>query len=137
MSPQINLDAEKWSKSVGYFLQKFGMSLCALAWSEEFKRHNVRVNTLWPRTMIDTSAVRYVLGGESVIQKSRTVDIVVDSCYVILLSNVNGGFFLDEDVLRAQGVRNFAKYKVDQRVREEELIDLIKYTFVRFNKTNR
>ena len=35
---------------VAYTMAKYGMSLCVLGMSEEFKEEGVAVNALWPRT---------------------------------------------------------------------------------------
>jgi hypothetical protein len=37
-------------------MAKFGMSMCVLGMSEEF-RNEIGVNALWPRTSISTAAV--------------------------------------------------------------------------------
>ena len=33
-----------------YSMAKYGMSMCSLGMSEEFKSDGIAVNTLWPRT---------------------------------------------------------------------------------------
>jgi citronellol/citronellal dehydrogenase len=38
-------------------MAKYGMSLCVLGMSEEFKDDKIAVNALWPRTSIATAAV--------------------------------------------------------------------------------
>ena len=43
---------------VAYTMAKFGMSMCALGMAEEFRRDGIAVNSLWPRTAIDTAAIR-------------------------------------------------------------------------------
>jgi len=67
-------------------MAKYGMSMCVLGMSEEFKKYNVGVNALWPRTAIATSAVKNLLGGDSSIQTSRNDQIMADSAYIILTS---------------------------------------------------
>lgn len=47
-------------------MAKFGMSMCVLGMSEEF-RGQIGVNALWPRTSIATAAVQNVLGGDSMM----------------------------------------------------------------------
>ena len=56
---------------MAYSLSKFGMSLCVLGMAEELREAGVAVNALWPRTTIDTAAVRNLLGGEETARRSR------------------------------------------------------------------
>ena len=59
--------------------------------------------------------VQNLLGGDEMVKRSRTAEIVADAAYVVLCSNsrtTTGGFLLDEDVLRKSGVTDFAKYAV-------------------------
>ncbi len=58
--------------------------MMALGWAEEFKNIPVASNALWPRTTIDTAAVRNLLGGETLSNMSRTTDIMADAAYYIL-----------------------------------------------------
>ena len=41
-------------------MAKYGMSLCVLGMSEEFKDDGIAVNALWPRTTVATAAVEYL-----------------------------------------------------------------------------
>lgn len=106
---------EKWfAPHVAYTMAKYGMSLCVLGMAGEF-RGRVGVNALWPRTVIDTSAVRNLLGGEAVASSARTPDIMADAAYAVLTSphaERTGNFFLDEDVLREAGVTDLSGYSV-------------------------
>ena len=103
----------KWFKHhTAYTMAKYGMSMCTLGMSEEF-RGKVAVNSLWPMTSIDTAAVRNVLGGDSMAKISRIPEILSDAAHVILTktaSEVTGQFFIDEEVLRESGVTDFSKY---------------------------
>ena len=64
-SPPLDI-REKWfAGSTGYSMAKFGMSLVVLGLAGEL-RGKVAVNALWPRTVIDTAAVRNLLGGADV-----------------------------------------------------------------------
>jgi citronellol/citronellal dehydrogenase len=75
----------------------------------------VGVNALWPRTVIDTSAVRNLLGGEAVASQGRSADIMSDAAHVILTrahAECTGNFFIDENVLREAGVTDLEKYAV-------------------------
>ena len=39
-----------------------------------------------PRTAIETAAVKFALGGDSMMQRSRDEDILADVVYIILTS---------------------------------------------------
>jgi citronellol/citronellal dehydrogenase len=104
----------KWfAPNVAYTIAKFGMSLCTLGMAEEFRKDGVAVNSLWPLTTIDTAAVRNLLGGDAMANSSRTPEILADAAYAILnraSRECTGNFFIDEEVLRAEGVTDFAQY---------------------------
>lgn len=38
-------------------MAKYGMSMCVLGMSEEFKDDKIAVNALWPRTYVATAAI--------------------------------------------------------------------------------
>jgi len=96
-----------------YSLAKYGMSLLSLGWAGEFKG-KIAVNCLWPRTTIDTAAVRNLLGGEKMASASRTPEIMGDATLAILTKPVDfsGWFCLDDLVLAAEGVTDFEPYSV-------------------------
>ena len=50
---------------VAYTMAKYGMSLCVLGMAQEFRAQGVAVNALWPRTTIDTEAIRLIAGQEA------------------------------------------------------------------------
>jgi len=112
ISPPPSMD-KKWFKShVAYTMAKYGMSMCVLGMAEEFREEGVAVNALWPRTAIWTAAMR-MLGGDPAAKGCRTVDIMADAAYWILTQpsrSVTGQFLIDEEVLRATGIKNFEKY---------------------------
>lgn len=115
LSPPLNLDPKWFAPHVAYTIAKYGMSMCVLGMAEEFRSAGIAVNALWPRTTIATAAVRNLLGGEEMINASRTDAIMGDAAYVILNKpsrSFTGNFCIDEDVLRAEGVTDFEKYAV-------------------------
>ncbi|MHB8148439.1 MAG: Rossmann-fold NAD(P)-binding domain-containing protein, partial [Vulcanimicrobiaceae bacterium] len=94
----------------------YGMSMCTLGMAAEFKSQRIAVNSLWPLTTIDTAAVRNVLGGDGMAKLSRKPDIVADAAMSILArpsAECTGNFFIDEEVLRAEGVTDFSRYAND------------------------
>jgi len=115
LSPPINL-APKWiGPHVAYTLTKYNMSMMAIGWAEEFKNVPIASNALWPRTTIDTAAVRNLLGGQALANMSRTVDILADAAYYILrqpAAQCTGNTFIDEAVFAAEGITDLSQYSV-------------------------
>jgi citronellol/citronellal dehydrogenase len=113
LAPPLDM-AAKWFKGhVAYTMAKFGMSMCTLGMSEEFAADGIAVNSLWPLTTIDTAAVRNLLGGEAVASQSRSPEIMADAAYAVFnrpSREATGNFYIDEEVLRAEGVTDFSKY---------------------------
>ena len=68
---------------------------------KEFE-NKVAFNGLWPRTYISTAAIKYVLGGDQALRKSRKVDIMADAAYSIFCKDFKtctGNFLIDDDVV--------------------------------------
>jgi citronellol/citronellal dehydrogenase len=100
---------------VAYTITKYNMSMMTLGWAEEFKEDQISVNALWPRTTIDTAAVRNLLGGEALANMSRTPAILADAAYAIVSKKplvYTGQTFIDEAVLAAEGMTDLAHYSV-------------------------
>ncbi len=115
LSPPVNMHPKWLGPHVAYTMSKFNMSMMAMGWAHEFKKHGIASNALWPRTTIDTAAVRNLLGGEALAKMSRTVDILADAAYFILNKEnleYSGNTFIDEDVLAKEGITNLEKYAV-------------------------
>jgi len=113
LSPPLDLQPKWFAPHVAYSIAKYAMSLCTLGMAEEFRRDGIAVNSLWPLTTIDTAAVRNVLGGEGMAKHSRTPQIVADAAYSIVTRparECTGNFFIDEEVLRADGVTDLSRY---------------------------
>ena len=113
LSPPLDMQAKWFRGHVAYTMAKFGMSMCTLGMSAEFARDGIAVNSLWPLTAIDTAAVRNLLGGETVAAMSRSPVIMADAAHAILTKpsrEMTGNFFIDEEVLRAEGVSDFSVY---------------------------
>ncbi len=114
LAPPLHLDATWFAPHLAYSLSKYGMSLCTLGMAREFAADGIAVNCLWPRTTIATAAIEYNFP-ESVLRASRTPAIVADAAHCILSRasrECSGNFFVDEEVLRATGVEDFAHYAV-------------------------
>jgi citronellol/citronellal dehydrogenase len=115
ISPPLTMESRWFAPHVAYTMAKYGMSLCVLGMSAEFKKQGVAVNALWPKTVVATAAVRNLLGGWKVEQRARKPEIMADAAHVILTRNsreCTGNFVIDEDVLRHAGVTDFDRYSV-------------------------
>jgi citronellol/citronellal dehydrogenase len=115
ISPPLNMQPRWFAPHVAYTMAKYGMSMCVLGMSEELGPEGIAVNALWPRTPIDTSAVRNLLGGQEVIRGSRKPEIMADAAHAILTRDsrgCSGNFFIDETVLSQSGVKDFETYAV-------------------------
>ncbi|MEV8130631.1 NAD(P)-dependent oxidoreductase [Pseudarthrobacter oxydans] len=119
LSPPLNLDPHWAGKHLAYTMAKYGMSLTTLGLAEELKADGIRVNSLWPCTLIDTAAIRNMPHGESIAQAARGPEIMADAAHAVLTgSNVesgsrpSGNFYTDEAVLTAAGVTDFRPYSL-------------------------
>jgi citronellol/citronellal dehydrogenase len=115
LSPPINLDPKWFDKHVAYTLTKYNMSMMTVGWAKEFAKDRIAANSLWPKTTIDTAAVRNLLGGQMLANMSRTVDIIADAAYYILRQpsgECTGNLFIDEQVLAKEGITDLSNYSV-------------------------
>jgi citronellol/citronellal dehydrogenase len=115
ISPPLSMQPRWFAGHVAYTMAKYGMSMCVLGMAEEFKKQGVAVNALWPRTVIATAAVQNLLGGDEAIRRSRKPEIVADAAHAILVRDsraCTGNFFIDDEVLRVEGITNFDHYAV-------------------------
>ena len=106
LSPPLNMEEKWFGPHVAYTMAKFGMSMCVLGMSAEFKKDGIAFNALWPRTAIATAAIVKILGGEAAAQNSRKPEIMADAAHVILTRNskeFTGQFCVDDDVLKSAG----------------------------------
>ncbi|MDX2061035.1 MAG: NAD(P)-dependent oxidoreductase [Gemmatimonadales bacterium] len=123
LSPPLNMEAKWFAPHVAYTMAKYGMSMCVLGMHEEFRKDGIAVNALWPRTGIDTEAIRLIVSQEA-RRTCRTTEIMADAAHVILTRpsrEFTGNFCLDEDTLRSAGVTDFSRYR-QPGVREDELM---------------
>ena len=114
LSPPLNISRKWFGMTLAYTTAKYGMSLVAHGLAEEFKKDQIASNCLWPRTSLDTAAVRNVIGAE-LVKGSRKPSIYADAAYAVLKRNsaeCTGNFFLDQDVLEEEGVTDFEQYAI-------------------------
>jgi citronellol/citronellal dehydrogenase len=112
LSPPLNLDPRWAGAHLAYTLSKYGMSLCTLGLAEELRPDGIAVNSLWPRTTIATAAVKHLVGASG-MARARTPEIMADAAHAILCrpaTKCSGNFFVDEQVLREEGVTDFTRY---------------------------
>jgi citronellol/citronellal dehydrogenase len=115
LSPPINLDPKWLSGHIAYTMAKYNMSMMAIGWAAELKQYRIASNSLWPRTTIDTAAVRNILGGEMLAKMSRTPEVLADAaCHILSKPSAEctGNCFIDEDVFAKEGITDLSKYSV-------------------------
>ena len=114
LSPPLNMHPRWFEGHVAYTMAKYGMSMCTLGMAEELRADGIAVNSLWPRTTIATAAIEMNFP-EAILRASRKPAIVADAAHVILNRNsrrATGNFYIDETVLREEGVTDFEPYAV-------------------------
>ncbi len=114
LSPPLDLNPKWFKNHVAYTIAKYGMSLCVLGMAEEFRQQGIGVNALWPITAVDTAAVRNVIGDDRMALMCRKPEIMADAAMAILNrdpARCTGNFFIDEEVLLAEGVTDFSPYQ--------------------------
>ena len=122
LSPPLDMSPKWFASHVGYTMAKFNMSMCALGMAEEFRHDKIAFNCLWPRTAIATAAVKFALGGDAMMNASRTPEIMADAAYQIFnkpAKSFTGNFLIDDTFLYENGVRDFEPYRVN---REQKLV---------------
>jgi len=114
LSPPLDMKEKWFAPATGYAMAKFGMSLVVLGLAGEL-RGKVGVNALWPRTTIATAAIKNVVGGDALMSKSRTPEILADAAYAIFNKpkTFSGNFLIDDTFLAGEGVTAFDKYRAD------------------------
>jgi len=116
LSPPIDLDPIWFENHTAYTMSKYGMSMVTIGLAAEGKHYGIAANAIWPKTTIATAAVQNLLGGDVLIRKSRKPEIVAEAAAWILSTDpklTTGQFFIDEEVLRTQGITDFQHYAVE------------------------
>jgi citronellol/citronellal dehydrogenase len=114
LSPPLGMNPKWFKDHVAYTMAKYGMSMCTLGMSAELAPHGVAVNSLWPRTTIATAAIEMNFPA-AILKASRKPAIMADAAYAILNRDsraATGNFYIDETVLREEGVTDFGRYAV-------------------------
>lgn len=113
LSPPLSMKAKWFQHHVAYTMAKYGMSMCVLGMSEEFRKEGIAVNALWPRTAIDTAALQLIPGVDTAA--CRTPEILADAAYIVLnreSKSCTGNFFVDDELLASEGITDLEKYSV-------------------------
>lgn len=124
LSPPLNLDPKWLGAFPGYLLAKYGMTLATLGLAAEFAGDGIAANTLWPRTTIATAAVRFALGGEEMLKRSRTPEIYADAAHAVLCRpsrERTGQTLIVEDVLRDAGITDLSGYAAVPGTADDDL----------------
>ncbi|WP_437679279.1 SDR family oxidoreductase [Sorangium sp. So ce131] len=110
MSPPV--DAAACAHHGAYAVSKFGMTMIAHAIAEEYEAHNITAHALWPATAIESYAtINFGLGGPELWRKA---DIIADATLALLSrepSARRGKAWIDEALLREEGVTDFSRYQ--------------------------
>jgi citronellol/citronellal dehydrogenase len=102
LSPPLTMDPKWFSQHLAYTMSKYGMSMVTFGMAERYKEDGIAFNSLWPRTLIATAAVEFIVGGEEAMKRSRTPAIMADAAYEILTRDsreFTGNFCIDDEIL--------------------------------------
>ena len=116
LSPPLDMKEKWFAPHTAYTMAKFGMSMVVLGLAGELRPKGIAVNALWPRTTIATSAIKNLLGGDVIMRRSRTPDILADAAALIFqkpAKSFTGNFLIDDTFLAGEGVTDFDKYRAD------------------------
>lgn len=127
LSPPLSMEPHWFAPHVGYTISKYGMSMLVLGMAEEFQPFNIAVNALWPRYGVQTAALEMLTSKESA-KYARKPTIMADAAYAILVQdpkqpNSSGNFYIDDEVLKNEGITDFAQYCVDPNYKDQLIID--------------
>jgi citronellol/citronellal dehydrogenase len=114
LSPPLDMQEKWFAPATAYAMAKFGMSLVVLGLAGE-QRGKIAVNALWPRTTIATAAVKNLLGGDALMNMSRTPDILAEAAWRIFQKpkTFTGNFIIDDTFLASEGIIDFDQYRVN------------------------
>ncbi|MDF1666834.1 MAG: SDR family oxidoreductase [Planctomycetota bacterium] len=111
-SPPINLAS--LPGKVGYLLSKWGMTMLAHGLAQEMADEPFSINALWPATAIESQAtINFKLGDPKTWRKA---DVMADAVLAIVSKKPgrqSGNAYIDEDLLREEGITDFVKYRCD------------------------
>ena len=127
LSPPLNMDRKWLAWHAPYTISKYAMTMLTLGVAEGRRDEGIAANCLWPRTLIATAAVANIVGGEEGMSKARTPEIMADAAYDIITKparECTGNTFVDDEVLAAAGVTDFAKYRNGEGTEDDLQLDI-------------
>jgi NAD(P)-dependent dehydrogenase (short-subunit alcohol dehydrogenase family) len=117
VSPPLTL-APRWlGAHLAYTSSKYAVSLTTLGLAAELADRGIAANSIWPRTAVATEAIRMILGEEVAGRRARRPSIMADAALAVVRRDprvCTGNLYLDEDVLREDGVTDFSGYAVTE-----------------------
>jgi citronellol/citronellal dehydrogenase len=127
LSPPLTMDPKWFSQHLAYTMSKYGMSMVTLGMAERYREDGIAFNSLWPRTLIATAAVEFIVGGEEAMKRSRTPAIMADAAYAILTRDsreFTGNFAIDDEILEGVDLEQYkaspdAELQIDIFVEEK------------------
>jgi citronellol/citronellal dehydrogenase len=125
LSPPFNMAPHWFADHLAYTISKYGMSMCTLGMAHEYAAEGIAFNSLWPRTLIATDAVRNIIGGEETLRRARSPRIMADAAHAILCrlaAETSGNFFVDDEVLAEEGIEDLGRYQGEDAL--EPTLDL-------------
>ena len=114
LSPPINMKIDWFKNNIAYTQSKYVMSMNVIGFSESYKKYGIAVNALWPKTIINTDAIKHI--SPDLLKHSRKPSIMADAAYWMVTqksSRLTGKFLLDQDVLEKSGKSDMSRYSVD------------------------
>lgn len=114
LSPPLDLRPVWFQYTSAYSVSKYAVSLYTLGWAREFAQDGIAVNSLWPRTGIDTPAASFH-GSQEMRREFRHPAIMADAALHIVSrpsDSFSGNFCIDDSLLHTAGVTDFAPYSV-------------------------
>ncbi|UIJ61179.1 NAD(P)-dependent oxidoreductase [Amycolatopsis acidiphila] len=114
LSPPLNPDPVWLHQHAPYTISKYAMTMLTLGLAGQDHPRPLAANCLWPRTTIATAAVQNIVGGDAAMAVSRRPEIMADAAHAILsrkATDRTGVCFIDDDVLRDEGVTDFSPYR--------------------------
>ncbi len=113
ISPPIDISPKWFRGHTPYTVSKYAMTMCTVGMSAEFLDQGIAVNSLWPKTIIATAALKFIAGTDEILKLSRKPEIVSDAAYEIVTTTnqaITGQCLIDEDLLKQRGIDDFEHY---------------------------
>ncbi len=111
LSPPVNMKMEWFKNNIAYTQSKFVMSMNTVGFAHAYKKYGIAVNALWPKTVIDTDAIRHI--NPDLVKYSRKSEIMADAALWIATQSAKkntGKFYIDQDIIEKLGETDLSKY---------------------------